>query len=96
MPTLDQVQSDARNVISFGPFRLRAAQRLLERAGTKVHLSARSLDTLIVLIERAGQVVSKALISKAWPHNLVKYGSPLPHPSRSPGGPRLFSLPYKV
>lgn len=73
MPKLDKLQSDAgSDVISFGPFRLRAAQRILERAGAEVHLSARDLDILIALVDRAGQVVSKRdLIAHAWPNMVI-------------------------
>jgi predicted ATPase/DNA-binding winged helix-turn-helix (wHTH) protein len=54
--------------ISFGPFRLFVAQRRLEKEGNPLQLSARALDILIALVERAGTVVSKNdLIAKTWP-----------------------------
>jgi DNA-binding winged helix-turn-helix (wHTH) protein len=57
-----------RDVVSFGPFRLFAAQRLLERAGAPLQLGSRALDILIVLVEHAGEVVSKKdLTSRVWP-----------------------------
>jgi hypothetical protein len=46
-------------VISFGPFRLYTAQRLIEREGVPLHLGGRALDILIVLVEQASEVVSK-------------------------------------
>jgi DNA-binding winged helix-turn-helix (wHTH) protein len=56
------------DVVSFGPFRLFTAQRLLERAGAPLQLGSRALDILIVLVEHAGEVVSKKeLISRVWP-----------------------------
>jgi predicted ATPase/DNA-binding winged helix-turn-helix (wHTH) protein len=56
------------DVISFGPFRLFTAQRLVERAGAPLQLGSRALDILIVLVEHAGEVVSKKdLISRVWP-----------------------------
>jgi predicted ATPase/DNA-binding winged helix-turn-helix (wHTH) protein len=59
---------EARDVVSFGPFRLFTAQRLLERAGAPLQLGSRALDILIVLVEHAGEVVSKKdLISRVWP-----------------------------
>ena len=39
-----------KDVISFGPFRLIAGERVLTRDGTLVELGARALDTLIVLV----------------------------------------------
>jgi predicted ATPase/DNA-binding winged helix-turn-helix (wHTH) protein len=58
----------ARDVVSFGPFRLFAAERLLEKAGVPVQVGSRALDILIVLVEHAGQVVSKKdLIARVWP-----------------------------
>src|SRR3981189_3536759 len=58
----------AGDVISFGPFRLFAAQRLVERAGIPLHLGGRALDILIVLTEQAGKVVSKHdLMARVWP-----------------------------
>jgi predicted ATPase/DNA-binding winged helix-turn-helix (wHTH) protein len=66
----------ADEVISFGPFRLFAAQRLIERAGTPLHLGSRALDILVVLVEQAGQVVSKnELMARVWPGVTVDEGS---------------------
>src|SRR5882672_10216355 len=64
------------DVISFGPFRLFAAQRLIERAGVSLHLGGRALDILIVLTEQAGKVVSKHdLMARVWPGVTVDEGS---------------------
>src|SRR5712691_4684622 len=63
-------------VISFGPFRLHAAQRLIEREGVPLHLGGRALDILIVLLEHAGEVVSKHdLMARVWPGVTVDEGS---------------------
>jgi predicted ATPase/DNA-binding winged helix-turn-helix (wHTH) protein len=63
-------------VISFGPFRLSAAQRLIEREGVPLHLGGRALDILIVLVEQAGEVVSKNdLMARVWPGVTVDEGS---------------------
>jgi predicted ATPase/DNA-binding winged helix-turn-helix (wHTH) protein len=62
--------------VSFGPFRLAPTERLLERAGVTVPLGGRALEILIVLIERAGETVSKKdLIARAWPDVTVEEGS---------------------
>jgi len=63
-------------MISFGPFRLYAAQRLIEREGVPLHLGGRALDILIVLVEHAGEVVSKNdLMARVWPGVTVDEGS---------------------
>jgi predicted ATPase/DNA-binding winged helix-turn-helix (wHTH) protein len=60
------------NAVSFGPFRLKIAERRLERNGTIVPLGARAFDILVTLIGRAGTVVSKSdIMAGAWPHATV-------------------------
>ena len=59
--------------IRFGPFRLKPAERLLERDGASVPLGSRALDLLIALVERAGEVVSRReLIDRVWPDLVVE------------------------
>jgi predicted ATPase/DNA-binding winged helix-turn-helix (wHTH) protein len=59
--------------VAFGPFRLFAAERLLEKDGVALALSSRALDILTVLIERAGEVISKRdLMARAWPNLTVE------------------------
>jgi len=59
--------------ISFGPYRLLAAQRLLLEGDTPVRLGSRAFDILAALIERAGEVVGKEeLIARAWPQTFVE------------------------
>jgi predicted ATPase/DNA-binding winged helix-turn-helix (wHTH) protein len=72
----DEQPALAADPISFGPFRLYPARRNLERAGSPIHLSARALDILIVLVERAGEVVSKKkLMARVWPDVTVDEGN---------------------
>src|SRR6516162_5641818 len=53
--------------ISFGPFRLFPAARAFEKNGVPLALGNRALDILIVLVERAGEVVShRELITRVW------------------------------
>ena len=47
------------HAISFGPFRLLPARRLLVEGDTPVRLGSRASDILAALVERAGEVVSK-------------------------------------
>src|SRR5229473_2620045 len=59
--------------ISFGPFRLLSAQRLLLEGDTPVRLGGRAFDVLAALVERAGEVVGKEeLIARAWPQTFVE------------------------
>jgi predicted ATPase/DNA-binding winged helix-turn-helix (wHTH) protein len=61
------------SAISFGPFRLVAAQRLLLEDDKPVRLGSRAFDILAALVERAGQVVGKEeLIARAWPQTFVE------------------------
>jgi predicted ATPase/DNA-binding winged helix-turn-helix (wHTH) protein len=63
-------------IVSFGPFRLTAAERLLERNGVPLQLGSRALDILLVLVERAGEVVTKReLMSRVWPDIIVEEAS---------------------
>jgi predicted ATPase/DNA-binding winged helix-turn-helix (wHTH) protein len=49
------------------------AERLLEKADEPLELGSRALDILIILIERAGEVVAhKELISRVWPDVIVE------------------------
>jgi predicted ATPase/DNA-binding winged helix-turn-helix (wHTH) protein len=65
-----------RDEITFGQFRLSLAERLLERSGSRIQLTARALDVLLVLIERAGEVVSKKeLMAQVWSDVTVDEGS---------------------
>jgi DNA-binding winged helix-turn-helix (wHTH) protein len=60
--------SRAHKAISFGPFCLIPAERQLKKGNERLHLGSRALDTLIVLVERAGEVVAQRdLISRVWP-----------------------------
>src|SRR5438046_10555075 len=59
--------------ISFGPYRLLSAQRLLLEGDTPVRLGSRAFDTLAALVERAGEVVGKEeLIARVWPQTFVE------------------------
>lgn len=54
-------------IISFGPFRLLAGARVLEKDGVPVALGNRALDILLVLTERPGEVIGhRELLARAW------------------------------
>jgi DNA-binding winged helix-turn-helix (wHTH) protein/Tfp pilus assembly protein PilF len=60
----------------FGPFRLSVPDRILERNGERIQITPKVIDTLFVLVENAGQVITKeALIKAVWPDvNVVESG----------------------
>lgn len=63
-------------IASFGPFRLSPTTRVLERNGVPVALGDRALDILIVLVERAGAIVSQRdLMSRVWRDLIVSPGN---------------------
>src|SRR6058998_2467506 len=65
--------SSPPSVYEFGPFRIDAVKRVLWRDGELVQLTSKSLDTLLVLIEHQGQVVTKDdLIKTLWPDTVVE------------------------
>jgi len=54
--------------ISFGPFTLVPAERRLEKCGCPINIGGRAFDTLTLLVERAGEVVSKKdILDRVWP-----------------------------
>src|SRR2546430_15091672 len=61
------------HAISFGPFRLLAAQRLLLEGDQPVRLGSRAFDILATLLERPGDVIGKdELVSRTWPKTFVE------------------------
>ena len=70
---VDRSGSQANSVISFGPFRLYAGERLLKKGDETLVVGGRALDILIALVERAGEVVTrKELILRVWPDVTVE------------------------
>jgi TolB-like protein/lipopolysaccharide biosynthesis regulator YciM len=65
-------------IYEFGAFRLDARRRLLisSTTGQTVSLTTKAIDTLVHLVERAGDVVDKsALLSAVWPNVRVEENS---------------------
>ena len=57
----------------FGPFRLDAEQRLLFRDGRPVPLAPKVAETLLVLVESGGSLVTKdELMRRLWPDTFVE------------------------
>jgi eukaryotic-like serine/threonine-protein kinase len=62
-----------RQLYEFGPFRLDVDERLLMREGRMTPLPPKVFDTLLVLVENSGRVVSKdELMQSLWPDTFVE------------------------
>ena len=73
---MNLMMAAGKDVLSFGPFRLIAAERLLTREGAPVELGARALDILIALVSTPNEVISKKdLLSRVWPDVTVEENS---------------------
>jgi len=73
---VDATTASAEGAISFGPFRLLPAQRLLLEGDRPVRLGSRALDILIALVERPGEVLGKdELMARVWPNTFVDEGN---------------------
>ncbi|HET8675566.1 MAG TPA: transcriptional regulator, partial [Blastocatellia bacterium] len=60
----------------FGAFRIDANKRLLLKDGETVPLASKAFDTLLVLVENRGELVTKdELMSRLWPDTVVEEGS---------------------
>jgi DNA-binding winged helix-turn-helix (wHTH) protein/pimeloyl-ACP methyl ester carboxylesterase len=58
---------------AFGPFRMDGTARVLTRADAIVSLTPKAVDTLFVLVEHAGHVVTREeLIERVWPDAFVE------------------------
>src|SRR6202035_3988610 len=69
----DRRDPQPNDLLSFGPFSLLTAERLLKKADESIPLGGRALDILIALTERAGEVVThQELISTVWPDVTVE------------------------
>lgn len=67
------VKPDSEPSVGFGPFVFYRQQRLVTRDGQPLALGGRALDVLQVLVEHAGQYVSKqTLIAHVWPDSVVE------------------------
>lgn len=72
-PQNPATQDTAKPVLGFGPFLLYRTQRRLLDNGQPVRIGSRALDLLIVLVEHAGQVLSReALMRHLWPREVVE------------------------
>jgi predicted ATPase/DNA-binding winged helix-turn-helix (wHTH) protein len=58
---------------SFGPFRLLPTQRLLTKDNKPIQVGSRAFDILIILLQHAGELVTKEeLMARVWPNTFVE------------------------
>lgn len=73
---MEDDRSNQDEVVGFGPFHLHPLQRALRRGGEEMSLGGRAFDILVLLLERAGEVVSKQeIVDRAWAGVHVDDGS---------------------
>ena len=67
------MNQQTKHFYEFGFFRLDPAKRVLSMDGKPLPLTAKVFDTLLVLVERRGQVVEKdELMKLLWPDSFVE------------------------
>jgi TolB-like protein/DNA-binding winged helix-turn-helix (wHTH) protein/Tfp pilus assembly protein PilF len=66
----------SKHLYGFGAYQLDAGERVLFRDGQRVTLPPKDVETLLVLVERAGHVVGKEeLLEKVWPGVFIEEGN---------------------
>ena len=66
-------EAEVRGAYRFGPFHLDVRERRLSRAGEVIPLRLKVFDTLLVLVENAGRLVTKQeLLDTVWPETTVE------------------------
>jgi len=66
----------SRHIYKFGAYRLDTEEKVLMRDGQAVPIPPKDLDTLVVLVERAGHIVEKdEVIEKVWPGVFIEEGN---------------------
>ena len=62
-----------QKVYEFDNFRLDASHRILSRDGRDIELAPKAVETLLALVERRGEVISKDdLLEAVWPDTIVE------------------------
>ncbi|HKA21611.1 MAG TPA: tetratricopeptide repeat protein [Blastocatellia bacterium] len=66
----------AKRIYEFGPYRLDTAERVLLRGGQPVALAPKAFDVLLVLVESSGHIVEKdQLMNRVWADSFVEEGN---------------------
>ena len=64
--------SRAAGTLRFGPFEIESRSRELRKSGVRIRLPNQSIEVLLALLERPGELVSREeLISRLWPNGTV-------------------------
>ena len=94
----------SRPILAIGPFRLDPADRLLWRDGRPVPLPPKAVETLLVLVDRPGRLVTKEdLLRAVWPDTFVEENNLAQHISTLrrvlgealPEGPVIETVPRR-
>ena len=65
-----------QEIYEFGPFRLNPAERTLVRGKQVLALTPKAFETLNLLIQNSGHLVTKEeLIERVWPDTVVEEGN---------------------
>src|SRR5688572_18916815 len=81
-PRYNPMSQNNGRVYEFGPFRLHATRRALLRDGRPVPLTSKAFDTLLVLVERSGEVLPKGeMMDALWPDTAVEENNLTQHVS---------------
>lgn len=75
--------AEAPRFYDFGPFRVDAVERQLYRNGEMIPLTPKSLELLVLLVERHGHIVDKeTVMATLWPETFVEESNLTQHVSR--------------
>ena len=69
----DTKSSAVKHFYEFGPFRLDLEERILSHEGETIPLAPKKFETLVMLIENKGRIVSKKeMMKRLWPDRYVE------------------------
>ena len=74
------MNADAKVVYEFGPFRMDPDKQVLLRDGQLIAVTPKTFETLLVLVRRGREVVSKEeLLKEVWPDSFVEEANQSQH-----------------
>ena len=77
------MNADAKFVYEFGPFRMDPDKQVLLRDGQLIAVTPKAFETLLVLVRRGREVVSKEeLLKEIWPDSFVEEANLTQHISK--------------
>src|SRR5215467_8490243 len=67
------IGQEGKHLYEFGAFRLDPAERVLARNGDRISLPPKAFETLLLLVQNSGHVLSKdQLLQTLWPDSFVE------------------------